>query len=228
MKWRALPLQLIETMIMPSCLVECRLLFELTLGICAGLLKGQQPQKFVVRNRKSNIRLLIHTSATEQWTCAISNSATESRMKENPKPCGCLMGFKIKEFWNIFGHHWMILSIQKKRTSFIRVTAGYCTGCRSSLFAGLGSSFLIDSFLVISHFPLERNNSRTGLCMSQQSTLTHRGGRMYNKLYLTFDIIILPWFFQMRPCLLLLLHFQTKQQNTFSAFIMLRLRNDWV
>jgi hypothetical protein len=59
MKCRALPLQLIETM-KPSCLVECRLLFELTVGICAGLLKGQQPQKFVVQNRKSNTLVDSH------------------------------------------------------------------------------------------------------------------------------------------------------------------------
>jgi hypothetical protein len=78
-------------------------------------------------------------------------------MKENPKPCGCLMGFKknknkIKEFWNIFGHHWMILSIQKKYV----IHPGYCRllhGCRSSLFAGLGSSSSSIHFWLSHIFP---------------------------------------------------------------------------
>ncbi len=124
MKWRAPPPQLIETM-KPSCLVECRLLFELTLGICAGLLKGQQPQKFVVRNRKSNIRLLIHTSATEQWTCAISNSATVTDEGKS-QTLRLFDGFQNKRILEYLGIiEWLYRF--KRNTSFIRVTAGYCT-----------------------------------------------------------------------------------------------------
>ena len=101
MKWRAPPLQLIETM-KPSCLVECRLLFELTVGICAGLLKGRQPQNFVVRNRK--FYTLVDSHKLDRAMNLRNIKLDESRMKENPKPCGSLMGFKnkIKEFCNIW------------------------------------------------------------------------------------------------------------------------------
>ena len=60
----------------------------------------------------------------------------------------------------------------KRNASFIQVTAGYCTGADPVLLLVWGSSSSIN--FLLSHFPLELNNSRTGFFMSQSTDSSDR------------------------------------------------------